>query len=115
RNAAGEIVRWFGSSTNIHDQKLAQQAQAQLLAMRDDLVSNVSHSLRTPLASLRGFSELMLNREFAPEKRREFLTIIHNESQRLTQLVTRFLALQRSEGGRQLFAFVASVLWTVVR
>src|SRR5438270_2967924 len=115
RNAAGEIVKWFGSSTNIHDQKLAQQAQAQLLAMRDDLVANVSHSLRTPLASLRGFSELMLSREFPPEKRREFLTIIHSESQRLTQLINRFLDLQRMETGRQLFRFESLDLVKVIR
>lgn len=104
RDAAGNIVKWFGSSTDIHDQKLAQQAQAQLLAMRDDLVSNVSHSLRTPLASLRGFSELMLSRDFPQEKRREFLGIIHGESQRLTQLINRFLDLQRMEAGRELLS-----------
>lgn len=115
RSPKGEIVKWFGSSTNIHDQKLAQQAQAQLLAMRDDLVANVSHSLRTPLASLRGFSELMLNRDFAPEKRREFLTIIHNESQRLTQLINRFLDLQRMEAGRQLFHFESLDLVKLIR
>lgn len=105
RDSAGKIIKWFGSTIDMHDQKLAQQAQAQLLAMRDDLVSNVSHSLRTPLASLRGFSELMLSRDFPQDKRREFLGIIHGESQRLTQLINRFLDLQRMEAGRELFTY----------
>ena len=101
----GAIVKWFGSTTNIHDQKMAQQAQAQLVALRDDLVNNVSHALRTPLASLRGFSELMLAREFPPEKQREFLEIMHKESTRLSDLINNFLDLQRMEAGRQMFHF----------
>jgi PAS domain S-box-containing protein len=91
--------------------------------LKDEFVSTVSHELRTPLTSLRGFTELMLKRNFSPEKQREFLTIIHNESIRLTNLINDFLDLQRIESGRQVYqldsvdvAFlvresVASFLW----
>src|SRR5437867_3396814 len=43
----------------------------ELERLKDDFVSTVSHELRTPLSSLRGFAELMLTREFKPEKQRE--------------------------------------------
>ncbi len=73
--------------------------------LKDELVSTVSHELRTPLSSLRGFTELMLEREFSPEKQREFLTIMHDEAVRLTNMINDFLDLQRMEAGEQTYAF----------
>ena len=105
RGAGGEVLKWFGTCTDIHDRKLAHEAQLQLAGMRDDLVSHVSHALRTPLASMRGFSELLLSRRFSEEKQREFLGVIHKESNRLTELINEFLDLQRMEAGCQTFHF----------
>jgi PAS domain S-box-containing protein len=73
--------------------------------LKDELVSTVSHELRTPLTSLRGFTELMLQRDFSPQKQREFLSIIHKESIRLTNLINDFLDIQRMESGRQVYHF----------
>jgi len=75
--------------------------------LKDELVATVSHELRTPLASLRGFAELMLTRVFSLERQREFLSIIHDESKRLTNLINDFLDLQRIEAGRQEYHFKA--------
>lgn len=75
-------------------------------ALKDELVATVSHELRTPLASLLGFAELMLDRDFEADQRREFLEIIHSESVRLTQLINDFLDLQRIESGRMKYRFV---------
>ena len=69
--------------------------------MKSEFVATVSHELRTPLAALHGFAELMLERDYPPEKRREFLSIIHGESRRLAKLINDFLDLQRIESGRQ--------------
>lgn len=82
--------------------------------LKDELVATVSHELRTPLASLRGFAELMLNREFPPEKRRQFLTIIHGEAFRLTNLINDFLDLQRIESGRQTYHFAETKLEALI-
>jgi signal transduction histidine kinase/HAMP domain-containing protein len=71
--------------------------------LKDEFVSTVSHELRTPLTSLRGFADLLLTRSFAPEEQREFVTIIHRETLRLTQLINDFLDLQRIESGRQVY------------
>lgn len=71
--------------------------------LKDEFVSTVSHELRTPLTSIRGFAELLLARPFAPEQQREFVTIIHRETLRLTQLINDFLDLQRIESGRQVY------------
>jgi signal transduction histidine kinase len=68
--------------------------------LREELLATVSHELRTPLTSLRGFAELMLNNEFPVARQRKFLSVIHNEAVRLTQLVNDFLDMKRIESGR---------------
>jgi len=73
--------------------------------MKNEFVSTVSHELRTPLTSLRGFAELMLERECPPEKQRKFIQIIHRESTRLGNLINDFLDVQRMEAGRQDYRF----------
>lgn len=83
--------------------------------MKDELISTVSHELRTPLASLRGFTELLLGRTFPSERQQEFLTIIHNESLRLTKLINDFLDLQRIESGCQPYAFAALAVDPLLR
>ena len=93
-----------------HKTREAEQAKEQVLErerLKDEIVSIVSHELRTPLTSLRGFAELMLKREFPPEKQREFISIVHTEAVRLTNLINNFLDLQRMEAGRQTYAFVS--------
>jgi len=78
--------------------------------LKDELLSTVSHELRTPLTSLRGFAELMLTRDFSREQQRQFLTIIHSESTRLTDLINDFLDLQRIESNQQNYRFEVSAL-----
>lgn len=98
RNAQGQVTHFIGLQSDITERKEMER-------IKDELVSTVSHELRTPLASLRGFTELMLKRTFTPDKQREFLRIIHNESLRLTDLINDFLDLQRIEAGRQTYDF----------
>jgi PAS domain S-box-containing protein len=82
-------------------QDITQRKEVERL--KDEFIATVSHELRTPLTSLRGFAELMLEREFPLDKRRRFLSIIHGETVRLTNLINDFLDLQRMEAGRQVY------------
>jgi signal transduction histidine kinase len=71
--------------------------------LKDTFVATVSHELRTPLTSILGFAELLLARSFPPKRQREFVSIIHRETLRLTRLINDFLDIQRIESGRQVF------------
>lgn len=63
-------------------------------------VSNVSHELKTPLTSIRMYAELLHeDRVRDPEKRRRYLQVIVDESQRLTRLVNNVLDFSRLEQG----------------
>jgi PAS domain S-box-containing protein len=83
--------------------------------LKDDMVSVVSHELRTPLTSLRGFAELLLARELPPDKQRQFLTIIHDETVRLSHLINDFLDLQRMQAGRQTYHLTCTDLEALLR
>ncbi len=66
--------------------------------MRSDFVANVSHELKTPVTSVRGFSETLLSGEVQDEEtEKQFLTIIHDESQRLDRLIRDLLNLSKIE------------------
>lgn len=65
--------------------------------MKSDFLSTAAHELRTPMASVFGFSELLLRRKFDPDKQREFLEIIHRQAGQLVCLVNELLDLARIE------------------
>ncbi|KIH71701.1 two-component system histidine kinase PnpS [Salinicoccus roseus] len=66
--------------------------------MRSDFVANVSHELKTPVTSVRGFSETLMSGEVTDEETtKQFLKIIHDESQRLDRLIRDLLNLSKIE------------------
>lgn len=69
--------------------------------MKTDLMSMVTHEIRTPLATVRGFAQILLKGGIPAEKATEFLEIINRQSNRLVNLVNDFLDITRIESGRQ--------------
>jgi two-component system phosphate regulon sensor histidine kinase PhoR len=69
--------------------------------MKTDLMSMVTHEIRTPLATVRGFAQILLKGGIAGDKSKEFLEIINRQSNRLVNLVNDFLDITRIESGRQ--------------
>ncbi|MEJ2471669.1 MAG: ATP-binding protein [Desulfuromonadales bacterium] len=67
----------------------------ELETMKDDLLSSVSHEMRTPLTAIAGFAELLLNEpDLKPEHERH-VAIIFREAEKLTELINRFLDIRR--------------------
>ena len=66
--------------------------------LRKDFINNFSHEFKTPITSIGGFADLLLEDENMPAaERREYLSIIACESKRLAALADRVLALSRVE------------------
>ena len=61
--------------------------------IKEEFISTLSHEIRTPLTSIKGFSQTMLNswEKLDDEKKKEFLKIILNQSQRLISLCENVL------------------------
>ena len=66
--------------------------------LKDELLDSVSHELRSPLTSIRAYSELLLTYQDAAVQR-EFLEIINSESERLARLVSDVLDLTNIQSG----------------
>jgi signal transduction histidine kinase len=69
--------------------------------MKSSLVSTVSHELRTPLAAIKGYASTLLAEdvEWDGKSQREFISVISNETDRLSNLVNNLLDLSRIEAG----------------
>jgi Na+/proline symporter/nitrogen-specific signal transduction histidine kinase len=104
-----ETSRIIEANRRLEDKSLAleaataelQQANTRLKELdrlKDDFVATVNHELRTPLASIRAFSEILRDHPHLSDgERLEFLQIIVAESERLTRLIGQLLHLSKIE------------------
>jgi signal transduction histidine kinase len=87
-----------------------------LARQKTDFVSNVSHELKTPLTSIRMFSELLAeNRVVDAAKQKSYLQIITAEAARLTRLINNVLDFSRMESGEKKYNFAHCDLTEVIR
>ncbi|MDO9236998.1 MAG: PAS domain S-box protein [Aquabacterium sp.] len=68
--------------------------------MKSDFLSMAAHELRTPMASIYGFTELLLTRELKPEKQKELLGRIYRQSEAIVTIINELLDLSRIEARR---------------
>src|SRR5699024_4718842 len=65
--------------------------------MRKDFVANVSHELQTPITTISGFAETLLDGDLDEQTERQFLEIIYEESKRVKVIVSDLLTLSKLE------------------
>jgi two-component system OmpR family sensor kinase len=89
-------VRELGSAFNLMSERVRASQQAQR-----DFVANVSHELKTPLTSIQGFSQAIVDGAASdPASVRHAGNIIHDEAQRLRRLADDLLELARLDAGQ---------------
>ncbi len=103
------LVKVPSGSESIHETTISMKPACFLITFRDisavkeneklrsDMASLMSHELRTPITSIKGFAELLLMDENMPADAQEFLTIINNESERLSKMLSTFLSVSNLE------------------
>lgn len=67
--------------------------------VRRELVSNVSHDLRTPLASMQGYLETLTVKPMSDDERQRYLKIVHRHCERLARLVAELFELSKLDLG----------------
>lgn len=72
----------------------------ELEAIKDDLLSTMSHEMRTPLTAVSGFAELLLSEQDIAEKHKRQLDIIYREAGKLEELVNSFLDVRQLKVNR---------------
>jgi len=106
KDSVGNITRWIGTCTDINDAKGKQEELQQTEKRRADFIKMVSHELKTPVTSIKGYVELLMMileehkiESFRPEIKNSLFRINHQVS-RLTRLITEMLDLSRIETGK---------------
>lgn len=112
RTAAGRDVKLFVAGAYLRDD--AGQLSGIVLVLREagrrahqaatgiEIVSTVSHELRSPLTSVKGYTSLLLNRwgRLRDDQKQMMLEQVNHDADRVTRLVTELLDISRLETGR---------------
>ena len=74
--------------------------EAEIDQMKSEFLSTAAHELRTPMASISGFTEVLMTQQLTPEESSEFLNIIHSRAQLMSNILNELLDLARIEARR---------------
>lgn len=98
RVKAGPVLRRYPAFVAVTDSfnKMADELES-TETLRSDFINNFSHEFKTPIVSIAGFAKLLRHGNPTPEQQREYLTIIEEESMRLSYMATNVLNLTKVE------------------
>ena len=114
KDRLGRIVKWYGTSTDIEEQKQIQTERDRLLSIeqtsraeaeaanraKDDFVAMVSHDLRAPLNSILGWAQLLRTRKFDDAARLRALETIERNAKSQAKLLEDLLDVSRMIQGK---------------
>jgi signal transduction histidine kinase len=96
RGADGKIERWMGTATDVHEQRLAEEAlrRTEKLAATGRLAASIAHEINNPLAAVMNSLYLALQMEMS-EPARAYMQIAEQELARVAQVTTQTLRFHR--------------------
>jgi PAS domain S-box-containing protein len=97
RSEAGDVDRWIGSATDIHDRKLAEDAlrKAEKLATAGRLAASIAHEVNNPLAAVSNLIFLALRDDSLNEATRDHLLTAEEELRRVAHITTQTLRFHK--------------------
>ncbi|PLX73966.1 MAG: hypothetical protein C0614_12255 [Desulfuromonas sp.] len=91
---------------DISAEKRAERALIEMDQLKNEFISTAAHELRTPVASIMGYTELLSGREFkgvfSDEQKQDFFQEVHENSERLTKIIDDILDVGRIESGQRI-------------
>lgn len=129
RDAGGQVVRWVGAATDIHEAKMAREEREQLLAaeraarqeaeragrVKDQFLAVLSHELRTPLTPVLLTVALLEASESIPQAVREDIASIRRNIEMEARLIDDLLDLTRVARGKIQYDFRSVDLNVLIR
>jgi len=100
RNDEGEIVRWFGTNTDIDELRNAQDALRETDQRKDEFIATLAHELRNPLAPIRTGLEIMKSSLDQPETLEKLQVTMERQTLQLVTLIDDLLDASRVTRGK---------------
>ena len=107
KDEKGNVIRWFGTNTDVTEQMALQEELRDALRARDEFLSIASHELKTPLTSLKLQAQLhqrSISKKdpaaYSPERVDRIVSQTDKQVSRLTRLVDDMLDVSRIRSGR---------------
>lgn len=99
RDISGKIVRWMGTCTDIHNQKLAEEKLKDTDAHKDEFLAMLAHELRNPLAPISSAAGILLLAKVDETQIKKTSQIISRQVKHMTSLVDDLLDVSRVTRG----------------
>lgn len=96
RDAESRVTRWFGTCTNIHSQKQAEEALKDADHQKNLFLAMLAHELRNPLAALKGHAQLLQEQLAAGSRQHDKARRVVSEAERLEALSEDLLSFVRT-------------------
>ena len=96
RDRAGNIVKWFGTCTDIDDQKKAREEAESASRAKSEFLANMSHEIRTPMNGILGMTDLALGTQLTREQR-DYLTMVKGSAEALLAVINDILDFSKIE------------------
>ncbi|MFW6358920.1 MAG: PAS domain-containing protein, partial [Chroococcales cyanobacterium] len=114
RNEEGQVLRWFGTNTDITERLQAEEERQELLErerlareeaeaanrIKDEFLAVLSHELRSPLNPILGWAKLLQTRKFSEAKTAEALATIERNAKLQAELIEDLLDVSRILRGK---------------
>jgi PAS domain S-box-containing protein len=97
RDSQGKIIRWIGTATDIHDQKMSEEAlrRSEKLATAGRLAASIAHEINNPLGAVTNLLYLVLKDPALSESSQGYLKLAETELARVAHVTTQTLRFHR--------------------
>ncbi|MES2825912.1 MAG: HAMP domain-containing sensor histidine kinase [Pseudomonadota bacterium] len=98
----GDEIAYLTSTFHAMGKRIQEQLEKlqETDRLRRELISNISHDLRTPMSSMQGYLEMLLRPNITAEERKNYIDIAFKHCRHLTQLIKELFELSKLDAGR---------------
>ncbi len=100
KDKTGEIVRWFGTNTDIEDVRLAEEKLKEADRRKDEFLATLAHELRNPLAPIRSGLEIIRRSDYDKTVIAETIEAMERQTNQIVHLVDDLLEISRITQGK---------------
>ena len=100
RDAGGRVIRWFGTNTDVDEQRGAAEKLREANRLKDEFLATLSHELRTPLTSILGWAHLLQSGDYDAASVKSALETIERNARAQNQLIDDLLDVSRIITGK---------------